>query len=61
MYHYGIANLEMVPMGTFETLEEALEAAQRVSMERDEILVVWHSRDDANPEYLCWGGSVYRS
>jgi hypothetical protein len=30
-------------------------------MESDEIIAVWHGRDDANPEYLCWGGSVYRA
>ncbi len=60
MFHYGTTEQHYSnPEASFETLDAALTAAQDASMYMDDVFAVWSDDDPANPEYLCWGGTVY--
>ena len=60
MYHYGNSD-DMKPIASFDTYEDAEAAAQDASIYSDAIIAVWPDYDDANPEALAWGGTVYRT
>lgn len=59
MWHYGSAKVEQESEGTFDTSEQAIEAAQEASHYRDDVLQVWSDDDPEYPPTLCWGGTVY--